>query len=262
MTGVGKADMELQLDDPEAVLARARELSPWHFDYEILPGTNTGSLNRPDYADPSKQRVAIVDPGEMRTFFQKYYPSGLAGKTMLDVACNSGGYCFLSYTLGVERVVGIEVRQHWLDQAEFIRSVKYPDSRNVEFRLQDVQEYLKSAEDNFDITIFKGIFYHLPDPIGVLDRLCGMTRETIVIDTASSDHIPEACLTAVSETRNHVMSGIHGLAWLPGGPAAIKPILSSRGFNSTEVAYWRHNLPPAGRGRFRMIGSRLSPPIR
>lgn len=249
--------MELSSEDREAVLVRARELSPWHFDYEILPGVTTGSINRPDQSDPALLRT--IDPTEMTRFFQKYYPNALAGKTMLDVACNSGGYCFLAHALGVERALGVEVRQHWLDQAEFIRSLKYPASPNVEFRLQDIQEYLKSAEEKFDITIFKGIFYHLPDPIGVLDQLCGMTRETILVDTASTDRIPETCLTAISESKSRLMSGVNGLAWLPGGPAAIKPILSYKGFNSTEVMLWRRNQTPDGSGRFLLVGSRLPP---
>jgi len=54
---------------------------------------------------------------------------------------------------------------------------------------------LDSSAERFDVTVFKGIFYHLPDPIGVLGRLCDLTNETILVDTASSDLIPEACLT-------------------------------------------------------------------
>jgi SAM-dependent methyltransferase len=244
------------LEDREAILARATELSPWHFDHEILPGITTGSFNRADYSDGSCNGVATIDPNEMMVFFRKYYPNGLGGKTLLDVACNSGAYCFLAHTLGVKRAVGVEVRQRWLDQAEFVRSIKYPGSSNVEFHRQEIQEYLCSANDSFDITIFKGIFYHLPNPIGVLDKVCEMTRETILIDTASSENVPETCLTPISESVTHVMSGVNGLGWLPGGPAAIRPILKYKGFAFIEVQFFRRGISNAGRGRFRIIGSR------
>src|SRR6266853_2620809 len=247
-------------EDRDAVLARVGELAPWHFDYEIFPGIRTPSFNRPDDPDPSLRGVQTIDPAEMTSAFHKYYPNGLDGKSVLDVACNSGGYCFLAHTLGAKRAVGVEVRQHWIDQAELIRSVKFPSSSNVEFRREDIKHYLKAAEDSFDLTIFKGIFYHLPDPIGVLDRLCDMTREVILVDTASTYDIPETCLTAITESTTHVMSGVDGLAWLPGGPAAIRPILEYKGFRFTEVRYWRRTPDRAGRGRFRLIGSRSKAP--
>jgi tRNA (mo5U34)-methyltransferase len=95
----------------------------------------------------------------------------------------------------------------------------------------DIVTYLDSSDERFEITLFKGISYHLPDPISVLSRLCERTNETILVNTASSDTIPEACLTPISETQTPVMSGVDGLAlaWLPGGPAAIRPILEYKG---------------------------------
>lgn len=248
------------LRDRDAIVARARQLAPWHFDIELFPGVRTASLNEPGYADPDLAGVRTIDPAKMAKVIGAYYPDGLAGKTLLDVACNAGGYCFLARSLGAARALGVEARQHWVDQAEFIRSVKFAGSAQIEFVRQDIQQYVKESRESFDLTIFKGIFYHLPDPIGVLGRLCDMTREVIVVDTDSSFAIPESCLTSIQESRTHVMSGLDGLAWLPGGPAAIVPILRWKGFTSTEVVYWRPvPAPPADRGRFCLVGSRFPP---
>jgi tRNA (mo5U34)-methyltransferase len=148
------------------------------------------------------------------------------------------------------------VRQHWIDQAEFVRAIKFPRSTDIEFRRMDIAGYLNLSEERFDITIFKGIFYHLPDPIGVLGRLCDLTKETILVDTDSSDAVPESCLTAIKESKTQVMSGVDGLAWLPGGPAAIRPILEFKGFEFTEVKYWHRQTSPNKRGRFSIVGSR------
>jgi len=245
--------MDLTAQERNTILRRLSELAPWHFDHEILPGVMTGSFNRPTYAEPDLTSVALIDPRNMIRFFKQ--AGGLAGKSVLDVACNSGGYCFLAYTLGATRVLGVEVRQHWLDQAEFVRSVKYPSSTAVEFRTTNIVEYLDSSEERFDITIFKGIFYHLPDPISVLSRLCDRTTEMLLVDTMSSDIVPEDCLTPIKESETHVMSGVNGLAWLPGGPAAVKPILEFKGFKFTEVDNWRHGISP-NRGRFGIVASR------
>ena len=132
-------------EERAALFKRLDELGPWHFDHEILPGVKTASFNRANYAEPTFRDVGLLDPLHLTRFFQK---ASIAGKSVLDVACNSGGYCFLAHTLGAKRVLGIEVRQHWLDQAEFVRAVKYPASAAaVEFRKTDIAAYLDTLRN-------------------------------------------------------------------------------------------------------------------
>jgi hypothetical protein len=153
------------------------------------------------------------------------------------------------------------VRSHWINQAEFIRSVKYPGAVNINFEVADAKMFLSSAERGFDITVFKGILYHLPDPIGVLLQFGAVTREVMLVDTASADDVPEDCLYPWQESKTHVMSGVDGLAWLPGGPAAVRKIMEYAGFRHFEVPFWRHHDSPI-RGRFQIIGSRQPKPSR
>jgi len=244
-------------DEREAIGARLRELSPWHFDHEILPGMRTGSFNRSEYDSKDHENVILVGTHDVQKFFEKLYKNDLSGKSLLDLACNSGRYCFLAHELGAVRTLGVEVRKLWVEQAEFVKSIKYSTAKSVEFIQQDIQDYLFNSTDRFEISIFKGIFYHLPNPIGVLARVCDMTAETILVDTDSSDSIPEACLEPYRESMTQVMSGVDGLAWLPGGPAAIMPILEHHGFKFTEVGYWRRGATTGrSRGRFSVIASR------
>lgn len=247
-----------EMIDRDDILRRAKELSPWHFDFEILPGVRTIGFNDPNHPDPSKRQVSSIDPTEIIPILKDYYPLGLAGKDVLDVGCNAGGYCFITHELGARSATGVEVRQHWIDQAEWIKSVKYPNAANaIRFEVGDLRHFLARRDRQFDVVIFKGVFYHLADPIGTLLDLCDATREFLLIDTASSDLIPEHCLAPIAESTTQVMSGVDGLAWLPGGPAAIRPALQFKGFKSIRLAFWHHGITQADRGRFRLLASRL-----
>ena len=241
--------------DQDRVVAEAKALAPWHFDFEILPNIRTGSLNPERNEVHDMNNVRVVDPDHMRALFNKYYPVGLSEKTLLDVGCNSGGYCFLAAELGARLATGFDVRSHWINQANFIHRIKYGAQDNVTFETGDAKTYIESHEP-VDIVIFKGVLYHLPDPLHVLLQLAQITREMILVDTASSDAIPETCWTPIRESKTHVMSGIDGLAWLPGGPAAIRPILEYAGFKTIDVSYWRHDMDQIGGGRFQLIGLR------
>src|SRR6516162_5622959 len=240
----------------KTILQRVKELAPWHFNIELDYGIRTGDCSEPDAADANKRNVATIKPEEMRSFFDKYYHQGLAGKDVLDVACNAGGYCFLAHELGARNVTGFDIREHWLDQAAFIKSVKYPDVKTVTFQSNSAQQFFDNGIKLYDIVIFKGIFYHLADPIHVLTQFCDATREKILVDSDSYDELPVQGPAPTSESRTHVMSGIEGLAWLPGGPKAVDEILRYKGFRSVDVAYWRRPEGKNARGRFRVIGSR------
>ena len=49
--------------------------------------------------------------------------------------------------------------------------------------LLDVGERL--GNERFDICLFKGIFYHLPDPVAGLKIVADRTDEVLILDTAA-----------------------------------------------------------------------------
>ena len=239
----------------DSIITQAQALAPWHFDFEIAPGVRTSDTNQVDDGEKDKQNVGIIDPTHLMSFFRKYYPDGLSGKDLVDVGCNSGGYCFLAAELGARKVVGFDIRDHWIEQAIFIKNIKFDRYDNIEFRSADAKSFIDS-QGSVDIVIFKGVLYHLPDPIHVLMKLAEHAREAILVDTASSDSIAESHWAPIQEIRTHVMSGVDGLAWLPGGPAAIRPVLEYVGFRKFDVVYWQHETGHIGGGRFQVVSRR------
>ncbi|MHC5005445.1 MAG: class I SAM-dependent methyltransferase [Planctomycetota bacterium] len=241
--------------DHGAILQRLRELAPWHFDVEVADGLRTVDGNREHYDNSDHRGVRTVDPEHLRPLLRRLYPNGLSGRSFLDVGCNAGAYCLLARQLGAGRALGFDVREHWIEQARFLKELLAPSDDAIEFRVCHIAD-LETSE-RVDLTLFKGVFYHLPDPIAELMRLCDITNEFIIIDTASMPSAPENCLVSTSESRTRLMSGVDQLAWLPGGPKAIENIVAWAGFEGFRVVYTRDARSGRnGRGRFCVIAAR------
>ncbi len=229
--------------DVELIRSRIAKLAPWHFKIELAPGLYT--------AEESQEGVQLVrDTTEMLQMLKHLHPNGLHGKSFLDVACNAGAYCFMAHDLGASHCFGFDIREHWIDQAEFVKELKYPKAE-IEFTVADAKTF--SSSRPFDVTLFKGIFYHLPDPVSTLKLACDMTSELIIVDTATWPDAPEDCIRIATENTHRHMSGVDGVTWMPGGPAALKPLLNWMGFPHTRVHKWikRRDLEPGKRGNKR-----------
>jgi tRNA (mo5U34)-methyltransferase len=238
--------------DRAEIIECAKALVPWHYDFEIAEGVRTHALNDPGNLD---HVMSALDPYRMVSIFKRFYPQGLGGKDILDIGCNAGGYCFIAAELGARSAIGFDIRQHWLDQAAFIHRVKYPGLTNASFRIGDAKTALREM-GSVDMVIFDGIFYHLPDPITVLLQACAAARETIFVNTMTDDTIPEHCLAPKMESKTRLLSGVDGLAWAPGGPAAIQTILRHAGFTRFDVNFHARSTGSDGKGRMEVIGRR------
>jgi hypothetical protein len=104
----------------------------------------------------------------------------------------------------------------------------------------------------FDVTLFRGIFYHLPDPIAGLRIAADLTREVIIVNTASApSEVKGLVLSRESDTE--VMSGVDGLAWLPTGPDVVSEALAWCGFPHSRV---RFDFRARNANRFEVIAAR------
>jgi tRNA (mo5U34)-methyltransferase len=99
--------------------------------------------------------------------FAHAIPARLDGKSVLDIGCNAGFYCFEMKRRGARRVVGIDSEPGYLDQARFAARVS---GLEVEFRELSVYEVARLAE-RFDLVLFMGVIYHLRYPLLALDLI-------------------------------------------------------------------------------------------
>jgi SAM-dependent methyltransferase len=219
-------------------------LAPWHFDLQLAEGLRTIDVNAAE-----GKHMGVVDPNELAKLLRRIYPDGLQGRSFFDVGCNGGGYCIVANQLGAGSAFGFDSRQHWIDQAEFL--ARHFKVDNVRFERAALHEV--NFPHDFDICLFKGILYHLPDPVHALQTVCDRTKELIIVDTETEGKRGDLCFRLNAEGTTSLMTGMHGLAWWPSGPDLIMSILERLGFPETREVFWNPKTikrrPQAGRCR-------------
>lgn len=231
--------------------AEILRLAPWHYDIELAPGIRTGAPVPAGTYAAELGTPTVIPQHYIAQTLEVIFPGGLAGRSMLDCACNAGAYLFEGARNGAGRSFGFDVREHWIRQARFLS--RYLPSENIEFAVRDLMTLPELALEPFDITIFSGILYHLPDPVAGLRIAADLTRELIIVNT---DVLPSRIdgLVLSPESTVEVMSGVHGLAWLPTGERPIRAMLASCGFPHARVIF--DHSTTYGRRRMGIMGAR------
>jgi tRNA (mo5U34)-methyltransferase len=233
-----------------------RALAPWHMNIALTPDVRTvdGNSKVESESDPA---MPLIDPAELRPLLRRLYPSGLAGKSFLDCACNAGGYSLVANDLGA-RCFGFDAREHWIEQARFLKHHFNKSDDDVRFDVCDLFEVAQRlGNERFDICLFKGILYHLPDPVTGLKAVADRTDELLILDTAVANEAEDGSLQLHMEGVEDPMSGVHGLAWYPTGPNVLAQILHWLGFEATCLIYWhQHPRTQPMPGRLRIVGAR------
>jgi tRNA (mo5U34)-methyltransferase len=234
-------------------------LAPWHLKVQITPELSSAAfLDAELTTEQARLKVSFIDPHEpWRALVQSLYPDGLGGRTVLDCACNCGAYSFWMKELGAGAGLGFDARQRWIDQARFLLAHRSGPSDGLRFEVGELGELDRLTDDSFDISIFKGIFYHLPDPIHALGLVAGRTRELLVLNTSVRADLPDGLLVASRESVVDPMSGVHGLSWFPTGPGVIADMLESVGFPASRCTLWVKRDPVvANLGRVELLAAR------
>lgn len=233
----------------DATRSDLERLAPWHFDVELRNGLRTTDGN-----PAASENVPVVDPNELFQVMRRIFPDGLAGRSLLDVGCNGGAYCLLAHQMGAGHTYGFDSRQHWIDQAQFL--TRHFGVDGARFEAKSLHEV--AFDRDYDICIFKGILYHLPDPVHALQEVCSHTREMIVVDSETDGERGDLCFRLNPEGTVSLMTGMHGLAWWPSGPDLIAEVLVRLGFPAIREVFWRPN--KAGNrtrpGRCRVVAAR------
>lgn len=230
------------MDATETLKQRIKELGPWHHNVELRPGLSTLAIAGAGGHVEGRGPVRMVqDEKNFKGLMQALYPGGLAGKTFLDSACNCGAYSFWMTDLGAARTFGFDAREKWIEQANFLKAHRECSSQGCQFQVSDLYALTGLGLAPFDITLFKGIFYHLPDPIGGLRLVADLTRELLVVGTATRLS-PIPGLVLARENVQHLMSGIHGTNWFPTSPRVVQRLLMDMGFREFRTTFW-HRLP-------------------
>jgi tRNA (mo5U34)-methyltransferase len=136
----------------------------------------------------------IVTPGEdesPRKLGWLHLPGDLSGQTVLDVGAWDGFFSFAAERRGASRVVAVDPEcwrppawgpEGWGTQDGFNLARRALGSRveDVDVGLLDLGP---EAVGTFDLVLFLGVLYHLPDPWPVLERVASVASRQLVLET-------------------------------------------------------------------------------
>ncbi len=108
------------------------------------------------------------------------FPESLKGKSVLDLGCNNGFFCYEAARRGATRVVGLDVEPDMIRKNRILAGVLGLD---VEFKVIDLDR--ERLVESFDYVLCLNVLHHLRYPLYTLDNLAVITKEKLVLEMAS-----------------------------------------------------------------------------
>jgi tRNA (mo5U34)-methyltransferase len=166
---------ELTLVRPETGLAgdcaalrrRIEELGEWFHNIDLHGVATAPNHFLGDYPNVKWKHI------------ESAIPADLSGATVLDIGCNGGFYSLRMKQRGAARVLGIDVDERYLRQAEFAARTL---NLEIEFEQRSVYE-VEAIAGQFDYVLFMGVFYHLRYPLFALDKVIKKIAGRLVFQT-------------------------------------------------------------------------------
>jgi 2-polyprenyl-3-methyl-5-hydroxy-6-metoxy-1,4-benzoquinol methylase len=107
------------------------------------------------------------------------FAEDLTGKTVLDLGCSFGFFCFEALRRGAKRVVGYDVDPDSVRKARLLADCMGLDA---EFELRDIER--EPLNETFDYVLCLNLIHHLKNPLAALDNLIACTKDRLVLETA------------------------------------------------------------------------------
>ena len=168
-------------------------------------------------------------------------PSSLQAQTVLDIGAWDGFFAFEAERRGASRIVAADFYSWhgtgWGTKAgfELARQTLRSHVEDVDI---DVLDLSPDRLGTFDLVLFLGVLYHLPNPMLALERVAAVTRRTLVLETVVDMIGFSRPAAAFYPDRD--LGGDPTNWWGPNVPAVIA-MLRSVGFKQVRVV-----APPPG----------------
>jgi SAM-dependent methyltransferase len=122
----------------------------------------------------------VTDGVDRSATARAIFPESLAGKSVLDLGCNNGYFCYEAARRGAARVVGLDVEHDMIRKNRIMAEILGLD---IEFRVVDLDR--QRIEEKFDYILGLNVIHHLRYPLYTLDNLAEAVNEKLVLEMAS-----------------------------------------------------------------------------
>jgi 2-polyprenyl-3-methyl-5-hydroxy-6-metoxy-1,4-benzoquinol methylase len=157
-----------------------RDLAPFHHPVELPYGLNTVSENAPGVGH--QNRISRLKNYGWPDLL-KACGGSLDGLTVLDCACNNGGLTVEAARAGAKHVLGFDVVERYIEQANFIKAALAEELPQIEFRKMGVEDVSVEALGTFDVTLCFGILYHMQDPVKTMEAIASVSKKILFVGT-------------------------------------------------------------------------------
>ncbi len=208
----------------------------WHYAYEFEGGLAFATSHNNPGLDTDV-------PGRQLQRFRHFMPylGSLAGKRVLDIACNSGFWSIQCALLGAD-VVGFDARPGLVEQANLLKRIT--GAERAEFRVLDFWRMSPETLDGtFDVVLNLGFLYHVAKPLEALELTKRMARKQILLDTAlhpSEEHVIHLKWEEPFDIR---MAADEGMVAVPAKPAVELMLRHLRFASWLEIPVRTGDLP-------------------
>jgi tRNA (mo5U34)-methyltransferase len=162
----------------QEIESEVKRLAPFHHKLDLPYGLSTYDVER----SLRRRETTRLDSLTRHAFPEllKMCGGSLQGKRVIDVACNCGGFSFEAVKHGAEHVLGFDVADRYIEQANFIKRAL--GLKQIEFRKMLLEDCNEQDIGMYDIAFCFGILYHLEDVVFAMKKLSSVTREIMVVD--------------------------------------------------------------------------------
>ncbi len=108
------------------------------------------------------------------------FPDDMTGKTVLDLGCKFGFFCFEALKRGAKRAVGVDVDPYSLERARRLADCL---GLPATFELYDIEQ--EPIREHFDYVLCLNLLHHLRNPLTALERLAAVTDERLILESAT-----------------------------------------------------------------------------
>jgi SAM-dependent methyltransferase len=164
----------------------------WWWQRIAIPGTprfTTSDHNSLEISDPgwlnrlgdalTIQEGFILRPMPKWAYLKPIFPD-LSGKSILEIGCNNGFFCFEFEQLRAAKITGAEVFDRFVEPARWMAKAR---GSIVDFLMTDA--LLDLSLPAHDIVFMSEVYSHFVDPFFGLLRAVNLAKETLVIDNAT-----------------------------------------------------------------------------
>ncbi|MBX7164741.1 MAG: DUF1698 domain-containing protein [Pirellulales bacterium] len=163
-------------------------------------------------------------------------PANLAGKSVLDIGAWDGFFSFEAERRGARRVVACDSQVWKVPQIgkhgfNFAKRILNSQVESVELEVLDIGP---EKIGTFDVVLFLGVLYHLPNPVQALQKVASVVGEMLILEThVDLLDVPRPAIAFYpGDELNNDISNWCG----PNGPA-LEGMLKAVGFQRTSIVY-------------------------